>query len=89
MSDRERLTGFDTVYLGGGQLHSFRIPNTFPDRRGEFCGGKEFKCVVFDYADGEEYRLVADRTDGGAGQGCKASLPGFYAVTRVWRNFYA
>ena len=70
MSDRERLTGFDTVYLGGGQLHSFRIPNTFPDRRGEFCGGKEFKCVVFDYADGEEYRLVADRTDGGAGQEC-------------------
>lgn len=68
MSDRERLAGFDTVYLGGGQLHSFRIPNTFPDRRGEFSGGREFRCVVFDYADGEEYRLVADKSDGGVVQ---------------------
>ena len=46
MAGSDRLAGFDRIYLGGGQLHRFRIANRFPDRRNEFRTGKEFLCIV-------------------------------------------
>ena len=52
MAGSDRLAGFDRSYLGGGQLHRFRIANRFPDRRNEFRTGKEFLCSVFDHEEG-------------------------------------
>lgn len=62
MLSASRLAGFDRIYLGNGCLHEFSIANRFADRRNEFRSGKEFRCVVFDHAEGHEYRLVADIT---------------------------
>lgn len=78
MAGSDRLAGFDRIYLGGGQLHRFRIANRFPDRRNEFRTGKEFLCIVFDHEEGLSYRLVADcRT--GTGTVVQRTLAQFYS----------
>lgn len=59
--NRSKLAGFDKIYLGNSHLHEFTITNRFKDRRGEFRGGKEFRCIVCDYASGYNYRLLVDR----------------------------
>ncbi len=61
---RNRLAGFDRLYLGGGVSHDFRITNRFADRREEFRAGKRFSLVVCDYTPGYEYRLDATLDDG-------------------------
>lgn len=66
MASRSRLVGMDRLYLGGGRMYTFGLANPYPDRREEFRAGKSFQCVVFGFAEGERYRLVAERTVGTA-----------------------
>lgn len=55
------LTGFNTLYLGNGDLRSFSITNRFADRRNEFRAGKVFRCFVSGYTTGYIYQLYAWR----------------------------
>lgn len=59
--NRAKLAGFDKIYLGNSHLHEFTLTNRFNDRRKEFRGGKEFRCIICDYASGYNYRLLVDR----------------------------
>lgn len=63
---RERLEGFDSVYVDAGCDIRFRLANPFGDRRAAPVPGTEYMCIVFDHAEGAAYRLVcvsgAERT---------------------------
>lgn len=83
---RSRLAGFDRIYLGGSHMYDFRIANPFADRRREFRYGKEFLCIVCDYSEGSEYRLVADNiTDPSADP--NNLRPGEYTVITLAQFF--
>lgn len=55
---RERLEGFDSVYVDAGCDIRFRIPNPFADRRAAPVAGNEYMCIVFGHEQGAAYRLV-------------------------------
>lgn len=57
---RERLAGFDTVWLGEGCDVQMGLTNRFADRREEFEGEYEYRIVVFDHAAGASYSLRCD-----------------------------
>lgn len=57
--DRQRLTGFDGVYLGTGADIRFTLPNRYEDRRGALAAGRSYRAIVFDHAAGRSYRLTA------------------------------
>lgn len=56
---RNRLAGFDSLYLGGSSDFRFELANRFEDRRGELLPDQEYRIVVFDHTEGESYRLIA------------------------------
>ncbi|MCC8036013.1 MAG: hypothetical protein LIO77_08820, partial [Rikenellaceae bacterium] len=62
MESRERLAGFDTVYLGDGHTRHFMLSNRNADRREEFKNTRQYTVVVFDHSDGAQYRFAYDRT---------------------------
>ena len=74
---RERLEGFDSVYVDAGCDIRFRLPNPFGDRRAALVAGNEYMCVVFEHEEGASYRLMC----GGAavaswsGRATKAVMP--------------
>lgn len=74
---RERLEGFDSVYVDAGCDIRFRLPNPFGDRRAALVAGNEYMCVVFEHEAGASYRLMC----GGAavaswsGRATKAVMP--------------
>ncbi len=53
---RDRLTGFDTVYLGDGQERKFTLANRFVDRRSDVIPGNvSYKLMIFDHKPGNTY----------------------------------
>lgn len=63
---RTRLEGFDSLYLGPGSELRFALANRYRDRRGELAAGYGYRVVVFDHAEGAQYRLTYTR-NGAAG----------------------
>lgn len=55
---RERLKGFDAVYLGEGCDVQLRLANPFSDKRGQEQPNMEYLCVVFDYVEGDNLRML-------------------------------
>ncbi len=62
IESRTALSGFDRIWVGGGQLFRFVLPNTWPDRRAEFRTNRQYRCVVFDFAGGSLFLTVDVRT---------------------------
>ena len=64
---RERLTGFDSIYLEGAGEIRFTLANRYTDHRPSIAAGHSYRVLVFDHAGGASYRLlytlngVADR----------------------------
>ena len=56
--DRNRLTGFDSLYLGTGSRLQFSLANRFVDRRNNLSPNYEYLVVVFGHKEGAEYRLT-------------------------------
>lgn len=56
IKNRSQLTGFDTVYIGGGQQKKFTLANRFEDRRGAVENGKSYKIAIFDFDAAATYR---------------------------------
>lgn len=63
---RERLAGFDSVYLGTGADMPFRLANRYEDRREKLTANYRYTAIVFDHAAGAQYRLTCTR-NGAAG----------------------
>lgn len=65
---RDRLTGFDSLYLDGTGEVRFTLPNRYTDRRDGIAAARSYRVIVFDHAAGDSYRLlytlngVGDRT---------------------------
>lgn len=55
---RERLAGFDALYVDSGCDISYRLANPFIDRRESLTAGTTYRCVVFGHAAGATYRVV-------------------------------
>lgn len=65
--NRERLCGFDSVYLGGDARMNFALANRYRDRRDALSAGYGYRVVVFEHVQGREYRLTYTK-DGTAGE---------------------
>ena len=59
---RERLQGFDSVYLGEGADFRMQIKNPFIDRRGATNPGQRYLIVPFSHSEGNSYRLKCGST---------------------------
>lgn len=55
---RDRLKGFDSVYLGTGADMPFTLANRYQDRREEITPGHRYTAIVFGHTDGAQYRLT-------------------------------
>ena len=62
---RHRLQGFDSIYVDTGCDLKFGVLNPYTDRREEVSKGVNYRCVIFDFAEGEEYRIAWRFTTGG------------------------
>ena len=62
---RERLRGFDSVYLGTGADMPFTLANRYEDRRPDISPGHRYLAIVFNHTDGVQYRLAYTK-DGAA-----------------------
>ncbi len=54
---RERLQGFDTIYVDSGCMMHFNIANPYRDHRKELTGNIEYLALIFDFAEGEKFRI--------------------------------
>lgn len=61
---RERLQGFDSVYVDAGCDIRFGILNPFQDRRGELAGSTNYLCTIFGFAEGEAFRIEWEDASG-------------------------
>ncbi len=59
---RNRLEGFDSIYVDAGCDIRFHIPNPFADRRTSLAAGNEYTCIVFGHEEGSAYRLTCGDT---------------------------
>lgn len=55
---RDRLQGFDTLYLGTGAEYHFELANRFVDCRTVALAGVQYRIVVFGHTAGSSYRLT-------------------------------
>lgn len=59
---RTRLKGFDTVQFTPGVSMKFTLANTYADFRNNIEAAGSYKLFIFDFAEGEQYRLtIKDR----------------------------
>ena len=58
IASRYLLQGFDTINLDSANSYRFALANRFVDHRPTFRSGMEYRCVVFDHATGNNYRLM-------------------------------
>lgn len=58
---RDRLTGFDTIYLGTGSEFQFTLANRYRDLRNEIAQNTFYRVIVFDHKAGAQYRLTLTR----------------------------
>ena len=61
IQSRERLKGFDSVYLGTGADMRFTLANRYEDRRDSIAPNHSYTAIVFDHAEGGQYRLTYTR----------------------------
>lgn len=61
IQSRQRLKGFDSVYLGTGADMRFTLANRYEDRRGGIAPNRSYTAIVFDHAEGRQYRLSYTR----------------------------
>lgn len=61
IQSRQRLKGFDSVYLGTGADMRFSLSNRYEDRRGGIAPNRSYTAIVFDHAEGRQYRLSYTR----------------------------
>ena len=61
IQSRQRLKGFDSVYLGTGADMRFSLANRYEDRRGGIAQNRSYTAIVFDHAEGRQYRLSYTR----------------------------
>ncbi|MBO5655667.1 MAG: hypothetical protein J6R87_01250 [Rikenellaceae bacterium] len=54
---RERLTGFDKVWLDGATCHSFNITNPYVDHRDNPSAGFVYRLVVFGAQESDKFRV--------------------------------
>lgn len=57
---RNELSGFNRINLGGEDMRSFKIVNRFVDRRQQFTANRTYTAVVFDHTDTCQYRLTSE-----------------------------
>ena len=55
---RDRLAGFDTLFLGVGEEVRFPLRNRYEDRRGGLVANHSYRAVVFAHKAGARYRLI-------------------------------
>lgn len=56
---RDRLRGFDQIWLSSSDMHSFVIENTFEDCRGkELLPRMPYNLIVFNHKPNQTYRLI-------------------------------
>ena len=58
MLSSKRLQGFDALYVDTGCDLHIPLANPYKDRRAGATAGVQYKCMVFDHADGATYSLV-------------------------------
>lgn len=58
---RERLKGFDSVYLGTGADMPFTLANRYEDRRDAIAPNYRYTVIVFGHTQGAQYRLTYTR----------------------------
>ncbi|MBR5138276.1 MAG: hypothetical protein IKV12_01850 [Alistipes sp.] len=58
------VQGFNALYVDSGCDVRFNLANPYPDRRNTAKAGVEYRCVIFDYAQGDIYRLVYTSDEG-------------------------
>lgn len=58
MLSSKRLQGFDALYVDTGCDLQIPLANPYKDRRAGATAGVQYKCMVFDHADGATYSLV-------------------------------
>lgn len=58
---RTRLAGFDGLYLDTGGEMRFELANRYVDRRAAIAPNRSYRAIVFDHAEGAEYRLLFTR----------------------------
>lgn len=63
---RERLKGFDSVYLGAGADMPFTLTNRYEDRRSKLSLNYRYMAIVFEHKEGSQYRLTYTK-NGAAG----------------------
>ena len=51
IQSRQRLKGFDSVYLGTGADMRFSLANRYEDRRGGIAQNRSYTVIVFDHAE--------------------------------------
>lgn len=64
MVSSSRLQGFDALYVDTGCDMAIPLANPYKDRRASVTAGVQYKCMIFDFASGETYRLVYRTADG-------------------------
>lgn len=52
------VQGFNALYVDSGCDVRFNLANPYPDRRNSAKAGVEYRCVIFDYVEGDIYRLI-------------------------------
>ena len=58
---RDRLIGFNTIYLGSGSEFQFTLANRYQDQRDNIARNITYRVIVFDHKDGAQYRLTLNR----------------------------
>ena len=54
---RERLQGFDSIWVGSGAEMRFELRNPYKDCRAQLQPNMEYMCCIFDYEPGQTLRL--------------------------------
>lgn len=91
IESRVRLRGFDRVRLDLQTEYRFTLANRFEDYRPRFRSGMEYRAVVFDYAEGDSYRICYTAAQNGvstaavaaefSSQSCLLSVPSQVAAS--------
>lgn len=55
---RERLQGFDSIYVGSGADMRFELRNPYKDCQAQLQPNMEYMCCIFDYEAGQSFRLI-------------------------------
>ncbi len=60
------VQGFNALYVDSGCDVRFNLTNPYPDRRNSAAAGVQYRCVIFDFNEGDTYRLRYTSNEGSA-----------------------